>query len=208
MFNRLVMKKRLRLALIVICLLVLAWLRFFSPEDAWICDGSEFSCSWWALLTQSLLPIQQIPMKISTDFVDNGSIPSVYTCDGDGRFPLLSLEDIPADAKSLALIVYDPDAPAGVRDHMLLANIPLDGTGALVISQESFDQWVLGQNGWWEQARWAPCPPSWTHRYVFKVYALSRMLEISSGFSKERLLEMLWGIVVAQSQITGLYTRQ
>lgn len=79
-------------------------------------------------------------MKISADFIDNGLLPSAYTCDGEGRFPFLTIDDIPMDAKSLALIVSDPDAPAGVRDHLLLANIPLNETGTLVISQESFDQ--------------------------------------------------------------------
>jgi phosphatidylethanolamine-binding protein (PEBP) family uncharacterized protein len=94
-----------------------------------------------------------------------------------------------------------------VRDHVLLANIPLTEDPYVVISQDSFDQWVLGQNSWWEQARWAPCPPSGTHRYVFKLYALSSILEISSGFSKERLIELMWGKINAQSQIVGLYKR-
>jgi len=62
-------------------------------------------------------------MKIITDFADNGFIPSKYTCDGDGRFPMLIIEEIPVNTKTLALIVDDPDAPAGTWDHLLLANI-------------------------------------------------------------------------------------
>jgi len=78
-------------------------------------------------------------MKISTDFVDNGPLPSKYTCDGEGYFPQLTVENISTDVKSLALIVDDPDASGGVRDHLLLANIPVDDHGAVTISQDSFD---------------------------------------------------------------------
>lgn len=146
-------------------------------------------------------------MNISTDFIDNGLLPFQYTCDGEGRFPTLKIEDIPINTKTLALIVDDPDAPSGVRDHVLLANIPLTEDSYVVISQDSFDQWVLWQNSRWEQSWWAPCPPSGTHRYVFKVYALSESLEISWWFSKERLIELMWWKLNAQSQIVGLYKR-
>jgi phosphatidylethanolamine-binding protein (PEBP) family uncharacterized protein len=95
-----------------------------------------------------------------------------------------------------------------VRDHLLLANIPLQESTDLVISQDSFDLWLLGQNGRWELAWWAPCPPGGTHRYVFKLYALSERLDLSSGFTKERLLELMWGKILAQTQIIGMYTRE
>lgn len=191
------MKKRFRLALIIVCIVVLVWIRVFSPEN---------KKNIW-LSTQSLLTTKNTPMKISTDFVDNGPLPSKYTCDGEGYFPQLTVENISTDVKSLALIVDDPDASGGVRDHLLLANIPVDDHGAVTISQDSFDVWILGQNGRWEQAWWAPCPPSGIHRYIFKIYALSDMLEISSWFSKERLLELMWGRIVDQKQIVGLYKR-
>lgn len=210
------MRKRFRLALIIVCILVLAGIRVFSPEDTRICDGntlvkhgnpsadgSGFFCSWWILL-----PIQTILMNISTDFINNGLIPFQYTCDGEGRFPTLKIEDIPINTKTLALVVDDPDAPAWMRDHLLLANIPLTEDPYVIVSQDTFDAAVLGQNSRWEQARWAPCPPSGMHRYVFKIYALSEKLEISSGFSKERLIELMWGKINAQSQIVGLYKRQ
>ena len=78
-------------------------------------------------------------MNISTDFVDNELMPSTYTCDGEGYFPTLTIEDIPDTTKTLALIVDDPDAPAGVRDHLLLANIPFAEDSYVVISQDTFD---------------------------------------------------------------------
>lgn len=65
-------------------------------------------------------------MHISSDFIDNGLMPSKYTCDGEGHFPILIVEDIPANTKTLALVVDDPDAPAGTWDHLLLANIPVE----------------------------------------------------------------------------------
>lgn len=209
------MRKRIWLIIIVACIFVLASLRFLSPEDTRICDGdtlvkhgnpsadgSGFFCSGGKLLL-----IQHITMKIITDFTDNGLIPSKYTCDGEGRFPTLTIEDIPANTKSLALIVDDPDAPTGTWDHLLLANVPVEWV-RIVFSQDSFDTAVFGQNSRGELARWAPCPPSGTHRYVFKIYALSEKLKISSGFSKERLYELMWGKILAQSQLVGLYTRQ
>ena len=81
-------------------------------------------------------------MHISSDFIDNGLMPFQYTCDGEGRFPSLTIEDIPANTKALVLVVDDPDAPAGTRDHLLLANIPVEGI-RWIISQDTFDTAVL-----------------------------------------------------------------
>ena len=79
-------------------------------------------------------------MNISTDFINNGLMPSQYTCDGEGRFPTLKIDDLPPNTKTLVLVVDDPDAPTGVRDHLLLANIPLTEDPYVIISQDSFDQ--------------------------------------------------------------------
>lgn len=65
-------------------------------------------------------------MKIISNFPDNGLMPAQYTCDGEGLFPRLTIEDIPANTKALALVVDDPDAPARTWDHLLLANIPVE----------------------------------------------------------------------------------
>lgn len=143
------MRKRLRLIVIIVCVLVLVGLRVFSPEDNRICDGDtlvkhgtpssdgsgffsfgekpqDVTCSGGKLMDKALLPSSTLSMKIITDFADNGLIPSQYTCDGEGRFPTLTVEGIPEDAKTLALIVDDPDAPAGVWNHLLLVNIPVE----------------------------------------------------------------------------------
>ncbi len=146
-------------------------------------------------------------MKITSDFQNNRLIPTQYTCDGDRRFPSLTVEDIPTDTQTLVLIVDDPDAPAGIRNHILLANIPVENA-VVTISQDTFSTAVFGQNSRGELARWAPCPPEGTHRYFFKVYALSEPLEISSWFNKERLIELIWGRILAQGELIGLYKRQ
>lgn len=215
-----VMKKYLRLVLIVVCILVLAGIRVFSPEDTRICDGdalvkhgnpsadgSGFFCSWWKLLTQQVLPFQTISMKITAEFHTNEMMPAKFTCDGEGIFPELTVGDIPEFAKTLALIVEDPDAPAGTWDHLLLANIPVEWY-VQTISQNTFETAVMGQNSRKELARWAPCPPSWTHRYIFKVFALTGNLEITTGFSKERLIEMMWGKILEKEELIGLYSRK
>lgn len=213
------MRKRILLVIIVACILTLIGIRFFSPEDSRICDdntlikhgnpsadGSGFFCSWWKLFTQSLLLSQHISMKITAEFHHNEMMPPQYTCNGEGRFPDLTVGDIPEFAKTLALIVDNPDAPSGVWDHLLLANIPVEGF-VQTISQDTFDIALFGQNSRWELARWAPCPPKWTHRYVFKIYALSENLDLSSGFSKERLMELMWGKLIEKTELIWLYTR-
>lgn len=146
-------------------------------------------------------------MKIVADFDDNAALPVQYTCDAEWAFPVLTLADIPEFTQSIALVVDDPDAPTGTWTHLLLANIPVGEHRFVQISQNMFDVALFGQNSRWELARWAPCPPSGLHRYVFKLYALCETLDITSGFSKERLLEMMWGKILAQAQITWLYQR-
>jgi hypothetical protein len=77
----------------------------------------------------------------------------------------------------------------------------------MIISQDHFDQWTFGQNSRWEQARWAPCAPNGTHRYIFKVYALSEMIDISAWFSKGRLLELMWGKILDRAELIWLNKR-
>lgn len=86
-----------------------------------------------------------ISMKITSDFHHNELMSAQYTCDGKGKFPVLKITDIPADTKSLALIVDDPDAPGGTWDHLLLANIDVKGD-VQTISETTFATAVFGKN--------------------------------------------------------------
>ena len=144
-------------------------------------------------------------MLSSTAFQNNGSIPSKYTCDGSDINPPLVIENVPAGAKSLALIVDDPDAPMGTWVHWLVWNISPHTTG---IKENDVPKGALsGLNDFKKQSYGGPCPPSGTHRYFFKLYALDSILSLSSGAKKADLEKAMKGHIISQSQIIGLYKR-
>ncbi|PIT98173.1 MAG: YbhB/YbcL family Raf kinase inhibitor-like protein [Candidatus Andersenbacteria bacterium CG10_big_fil_rev_8_21_14_0_10_54_11] len=141
----------------------------------------------------------------STAFEDNGMIPAQYTCDGENTSPPLVIEDVPADAGSLALVVHDPDAPAGDWAHWLVWNIPPDtsriGAGALP------ERAVQGITDFRVAAWGGPCPPNGEHRYIFTVYALDRSLDLPAKSRKADLERALEGNVVGTAQLVGRYSR-
>jgi Raf kinase inhibitor-like YbhB/YbcL family protein len=150
-------------------------------------------------------------MKItSSAFSNNGMIPSKYTCDGEDISPPLQWDGSPDGTKSIALICDDPDAPMGTFVHWVLYNLPPE-TKNLVekvptnkelpngARQGTTDFRRIGYGG--------PCPPSGTHRYYFKIYALDMKLDLSAGASKNQLLAMEKH-VLAQGELIGKYKRQ
>ncbi len=139
----------------------------------------------------------------SPAFENNGRIPSRYTCDGDDINPPLSIGNVPDSAKSLVLIMDDPDAPAGTWVHWVMWNIPLTGSIA-----EDSQPGVGGKNSWGRNDYGGPCPPSGTHRYFFKVYALDTMLELKNDAAKTDVLDAIEGHALAQGQLIGLYSRE
>lgn len=142
----------------------------------------------------------------SPAFQNNGTIPSTYTCDGKDVNPPLVIQGVPVSAKSLALIVDDPDAPAGDFTHWTLWNIPPETTE---IKENSVPQGAVegmtdfGASGWG-----GPCPPTGTHRYQFKLYALDTTLALSSFSKKRDLEEQFAGHILDQTVLTGKYARQ
>src|SRR5258706_16356873 len=100
----------------------------------------------------------------SIAFSDKGHIPKKYSCDGENINPPLEISNIPGEARALALIMEDPDAPRGVFDHWLLWNIPLKEPIA-----EKSNQGISGTNSFGATGYGGPCPPSGSHRYYFKV---------------------------------------
>jgi Raf kinase inhibitor-like YbhB/YbcL family protein len=143
-------------------------------------------------------------MKISSPaFADNGSIPARFTCQGEDVNPRLDMEGVPPGAKSLALIMDDPDAPAGTWDHWILFNV---APATASIAEDSVPSGaVQGRNGWGNSEYGGPCPPSGTHRYVFRLYALDTALGLGSGASKAEVERAMAGHVLAQAKLTGLY---
>src|SRR6266481_5123903 len=107
----------------------------------------------------------------SSAFQEGASTPSKFTCDGAGTSPPLQIADVPSGAKSLALIVDDPDAPSGLFTHWTVWNIsPQTST----IGEGSTPQGVQGTNDFGKAGYGGPCPPSGTHRYYFRIFALDR----------------------------------
>ena len=143
-------------------------------------------------------------MKInSPDFKDNGFIPKRYTGQGEDINPTLLIEGIPSEAKSLALIVYDPDAPMGTWVHWVVFNIP-------IISEIKEDS-IPGEQGLNDFGRknyGGPMPPSGTHRYFFKVYALDAILDLGEDINKSDLEIAMKGHILNQAKLLGLYKRQ
>ncbi|NQS99854.1 MAG: YbhB/YbcL family Raf kinase inhibitor-like protein [Candidatus Omnitrophica bacterium] len=140
-------------------------------------------------------------MKItSSEFKHNTAIPSKFTCQGDDVNPELTIEDIPADAKGLALIVEDPDAPMGTWVHWVVYNIP-----AVSRIEENSIPGTQGSNNFGRKDYGGPCPPSGTHRYFFKLYALDQQLDLAEGISKADLEKAMQGHVLDQAELIGLY---
>ncbi len=139
----------------------------------------------------------------SPAFENNGSIPRKYTCDGDDVNPALKVKDIPQGAQTLVLIVDDPDAPMGTWDHWIVWNIPPTGT-----IKESSVPGIEGLNDFNKHSYGGPCPPSGTHRYFFKVYALDAELELDPNSRKEDVESAMEGHILGKGQIVGLYSRR
>ena len=145
-------------------------------------------------------------MKLSSqDFVENGMIPSVHTCDGDDVAPTLLISDVPSGTKSLVLIMDDPDAvkPAGkVWDHWIVWNIP---HGTTRIDGEPSGVHGKGTSG--NLNYHGPCPPDREHRYYFKLYALDTMLNLPEGSTKKQVEDAMKGRVLAETTLVGRYER-
>ncbi|MGB7002666.1 MAG: YbhB/YbcL family Raf kinase inhibitor-like protein [Halobacteriota archaeon] len=142
-------------------------------------------------------------MKLTSPEFENGNkIPRKFTCEGDDFNPRLIIEDIPAGTKSLALIVDDPDAPMGTWVHWVSFNIP-------VVSQIDEDS-IPGKQGINDFGRkdyGGPCPPSGTHRYFFKIYALDNVLDLNEGINKEALEDAEEGHILDKAELIGLYKK-
>jgi Raf kinase inhibitor-like YbhB/YbcL family protein len=152
-------------------------------------------------------------MKISAKDFENGStIPIEYTCDGENISPELSWSGVPTGTKSMALIMDDPDAPRGTFVHMVMFNIPANISSlpkSLPEDDENFKNGShYGMNDFGRSGYGGPCPPSGTHRYFFRLYALDTVLDLESGAKRSKLDEHMVGHVLEYSKLVGLYKRQ
>ncbi|MBN1455718.1 MAG: YbhB/YbcL family Raf kinase inhibitor-like protein [Methanomicrobia archaeon] len=156
------------------------------------------------------LPYGNVPkeegkrMKLSSPvFESERSIPNKYSCYGANINPPLRISDIPAGTKTLALILEDLDAPRGTFVHWLVYNIPVDNR-----IEEGSVPGTQGVNNFRKRAYGGPCPPSGTHRYVFKLYALNTVLALGEGADRKRLEAAMEGHIVDTAELMGLYQKK
>jgi hypothetical protein len=124
-------------------------------------------------------------LKVTSTFVEGEKIPAKYTCDGDNINPELNIEGIPEATKTLVLIVDDPDAPGGTWTHWIVFNIPPNNKieENSVPGEEGMNDFKITRYG-------GPCPPSGSHRYFFRVYALDTQLSLSFATREDVELAM------------------
>jgi Raf kinase inhibitor-like YbhB/YbcL family protein len=139
----------------------------------------------------------------SPAFQPNNQIPKKYSCDGGDKNPPLTIDGVPKESKSLALIVDDPDAPHGTFDHWVVWDIPPSTTK---IAEHSVPG-TEGLNGARQKGFMGPCPPSGTHRYFFKVYALDTELKLGPKTTKRELEKAMENHILAKGELIGLYKR-
>ncbi len=141
----------------------------------------------------------------SPAFAHEGAIPARYTCDGQDINPPLAFGNVPAGTKSLALIADDPDAPVGMWVHWVMWNIPPE---TREIRENSVPAGgVQGLNDWKKNLYGGPCPPSGTHRYFFKLYALDTKLTLAPATTKTALERAMTGHILARGELMGTYRR-
>lgn len=129
-------------------------------------------------------------------------IPAKYTCVGENISPALSIEGIPEGTQSLALIMDDPDAPNGDFVHWVMWNIPVNSA-----IPENFAPGEQGLNGKKENKYTGPCPPSGTHHYHFKVYALNSKLDLPADTDKAGLLKGMEGHILTSGELVALFRK-
>ena len=150
-------------------------------------------------------------MKLtSSAFKHNGKIPSEYTCDGDDISPELHIADVPKNAKSLALIMDDPDVPKNLRPsglwiHWVAWNIPAN---TKTIPKAAEPEGVGGNSDFKRTGYGGPCPPVREHRYFFKLYALDTELDLPEGSTKAELEKAMQRHIIEKTELIGLYKRR
>lgn len=139
----------------------------------------------------------------SSSFGSSQLIPKKHTCDGDDVNPPLSIGGVSEGTKSLVLVVDDPDAPMGTWVHWVVWNIPQTDR-----MEENTVPGVEGLNDFGKHSYGGPCPPSGTHRYFFKLYALDTKLSLPSNSRKKDVENAMKGHVLAKGELVGLYSRR
>jgi Raf kinase inhibitor-like YbhB/YbcL family protein len=147
---------------------------------------------------------------MSEAFVNGDPIPRKYSCDGQDISPRLDWSGVPNGARSLALIMEDPDAPRGLWVHWVLFNMPPDlaGLPAGTTAQDLPAGTVEGLNSWKRTGYGGPCPPDREHRYYFRLFALDKAFDgLGTGTTREELLLAMQGHILQGAELMGRYER-
>lgn len=155
---------------------------------------------------------KKMEIKITSPaFEDGGLIPAKYTCDGADISPPLRWDAVPEGTRSIALICDDPDAPMGTFVHWVLFDLPAE---TRELAEKLPDDETLpngsrqGITDFGKTGYGGPCPPSGTHRYFFKIYALDKKIDVVAIADKDHLLKAIEGHIIGQGQLIGKYKRQ
>ncbi|MEK6959120.1 MAG: YbhB/YbcL family Raf kinase inhibitor-like protein [archaeon] len=140
---------------------------------------------------------------VSSAFLNGNFIPPKYGRLGGNVNPPLEIRNVPNGTKSLVLIVDDPDAPTGVFTHWVVWNIFPKG----IISENNVPG-IEGQNDFGQSKYDGPSPPSGTHHYFFRAFALREMLALPKGSSRKELEEVMLGKVICEGELVGKYSKQ
>jgi len=148
-------------------------------------------------------------MKISSiAFISGGRIQKKYTCDGENINPPLTISEVPESAKSLVLVMEDPDAPMGTFYHWRVWNINPRITEIEENCPISNGETIEGITSAGKPGYIGPCPPSGTHRYIIKVYALNRLLDLAPQAQQTELEKAMQGNIIEQAEMMGVYSRE
>lgn len=203
------MKVKILFIVIIIIICAVFAIRLLSGEDNWMCQNGEWimhgkpSAPKPTTLCPGAKPIKEVSMKLTSPvFLDNQAIPVDYSCQGKGLRPTLTVTGVPANAKSLAITMDDPDAPMGTFHHWLVWNIPASATeiGALLPLGATEGVNSTGRAGYV-----APCPPSGIHRYIFTLYALDTTPDLPKNTMTQTLVAAMAVHVIGKATLTGTF---
>lgn len=143
----------------------------------------------------------------SAAFQAGDHIPDIYTCDGKNFSPPISWSEVPLNSKSIVLIVDDPDAPKGAWVHWIAFNLPPHLTELPQNASIKDLGGLEGTTSFESTGYGGPCPPSGSHRYYFKIYALDTILDLEPSIGKQELVQAMQGHILAEGQLMGIYRK-
>lgn len=187
------------------------WLIILIPVLFVSCTGKQSSAPNQPVTNAKRGMDMKTAIKLTSPvFPEGGMIPKQYTCDGANISPPLAWSGVPESTKTLALVCDDPDAPGKTWVHWVLYDLPASSKELpekVLPQQKLTSGGTQGTNDFRKTGYSGPCPPSGTHRYFFRLYAVDTETQLKPDATKEELLEAIEGHIVGQGQLIGKYKR-